>query len=891
MKHTGYSFNIDFWLSLKLFLAISITLAIHASTFAQNDTINTPEPDTTVSISQPVDSLFITVPDSLNQTQSNDTTAVKKKKSAISSKVVYSATDSIRLDLENQKVFLFRDADISYEKIKQKAGYIEIDFKTNILTAKPLVDTANVEIGLPEFSEGSQSFISKEMRYNFETKKGFIKNVITQEGQGYLHGEVVKKMDNDVSNMKGGGYTTCNLDHPHFSLKFTKAKVIPNNKIVTGPAYMTIEDVPLPFILPFGLFPNKRGQTSGILIPTYGESNQRGFYLDNGGYYFGISEYMELKLIGDIASRGSWAVKPIFNYRKRYKFSGSLNINYAINTTGVRETQSFTKRRDYKIMWTHRQDPKARPKSQFNASVNIGSSTFSRYNPVSINDHLTNTFQSSISYSTSFGDRVNMTGSLTHSQNTSTKLVNFTLPSINLSVNKFFPFRRPDKVSNLKWYDNIGISYTMTAKNEIRTADSLMFTNAMFKNMDNGIQHTIPINLTLKLLKYFGFSNTVNFTERWYSRSITRIWIDEQAVIDGDTVAGYQLWDTVPGFYAIHEYNYSTGLSTTVYGMKQFKKGPLRAVRHVVRPSVSLSLRPDFGSSKLGYYKSVQADTTGRIERYSIFSDGIYGTPPDRKSGALNFSISNNLEIKVRSRNDTVTGMKKVMLIENLTLGSSYDLAKDTLQWSPLRLSARTTLFKKLQISYSSSFSPYVTNDKGKLIDRFEWTENKRLFRRDNSSWNFSLSYNLSPGKSKTPTSSTSVVVPEEEVEDIIQNPDNYINWNNQWNLNFSYSLGYNDFLSYPQRKYENKVVHTLGVNGDINVTPKWKVNFTTNYDIENKALSHTSISVYRDLHCWEMRFNWIPIGYLKSWNFYIKVKASVLQDLKLNRKKDFRDN
>lgn len=866
-------------------------MALQLPLFAQSDSILQSLPDTTIRVLQSKDSLNISLGDTL--LQSNDTVneSFAVKKSAISSKVVYSATDSIRLDLENQKVYLYRDADISYENIKQKAGFVEIDFKSNILTAKPLIDSTGAEIGLPEFSEGSQSFKSKEMRYNFNTKKGLIKNVITQEGQGYLHGEVVKKMANDISNMRGGGYTTCNLDHPHFSLKFTKAKVIPNNKIVTGPAYMTIEDVPLPIVLPFGLFPNKRGQTSGILIPTYGESTERGFYLENGGYYLGISEYMELRLVGDIYSRGSWAVRPVFNYRKRYKFSGNLNFNYAINTQGVRETDRFQKTKDFKLLWTHRQDPKARPRSQFNASVNFGTRTFSRFNPVSVNDHLTNTYGSSISYSTSFGDRVNMTAALTHSQNTSNKTVNLTLPNISLGVNTFFPFRRPDKVSNLKWYDNISMKYNMSARNEVNTYDSLLFTDRMLKSFDNGIQHTIPVSLTLKLLKYFSFNNSLNFNERWYSNSTTRTWINETAIINGDTVTGYVRNDTLPGFYAVHEYSYNSGISTNLYGMVQFKKGPIRAFRHVVRPSVSFSLRPDFGSSRLGYYKSVQVDTTGRVERYSIFRDAIYGTPADGRSGMLNFSITNNLEMKVRSRSDTVTGMKKVMLIENFSIGSSYDLAKDSLQWSPLRISARTTLFKKLQISYSSSFNPYMTDERGRLINRYEWTGNNRLFRRDNTSWNFSMSYNLSSGKSKTGASSNSVVVSSEEAQEIINNPDDYINWNNPWNFSFSYNLGYNDFIRYPQRNYDHRVVHTIGVNGDINFTPKWKVNFTSNYDIENKKLSYASFSVYRDLHCWEMRFNWIPTGYLKSWNFYIKVKAEVLQDLKLNRKKDFRDN
>lgn len=873
-------------------------LLMSVGVVAQNDSLNRPVTDT---VRMPAfrlnDSINIHLGDTLLQGDSLKRNQKKEsKKSAITSKVVYSATDSISLDLENQKVYMYRDADIKYDKITQKAAYIMIDFDSNTLTALPRKDSTGKEYGKPEFSEGDQEFKSEEMRYNFRTRKGFIRSVITEESDGYMHGDVVKKMSNDVSNMQGGGFTTCNLPHPHFALRFTKAKVIPNNKIVTGPAYMTIEDVPIPIILPFGLFPNKRGQVSGMLIPTYGESRDRGFYLENGGYYFGINDYMELRLLGDIYSRGSWALKPTFNYKKRYKFSGSFNFNYAINTSGIRETESFTKKKDFRLTWTHRQDPKARPKSQFNASVNFGSSTYNRYNPVSRNDLLTNTFGSSVSYATTFGDKVNFTAALRHSQNTTNKTVNLTLPDISLGVNRFYPLRKPGKASNLKWYDNISMQYNVTARNEVNTYDSLLFTNRMMKGFKNGMQHRIPVSLTLKVLKYFTLTNSLEFNERWYSTSINQTWVNDTLFEGKDTTVGYVRVDTISGFKAAHEYSFSSSLNTSIYGMLQFRKGPVRALRHVVRPSVSFSYRPDFGADKLGYYRTVQTDTLGNYRRYSIFGNdaayqAVYGVPTDGKSGRVNFSINNNLEMKVRSKRDTITGMKKVMLIESFTINSSYDLARDSLRWSPLSLNARTTLFKKLQVTYSAVFDPYIKNDKGRSLNQFEWDVNDRLFRRENSAWNFSLSYNFSSGKNKKTGNQTTVVVPTEEAEEIINQPESYINWNNPWNFSLSYNLRYNDLLNYVTDKRDHKLIQTLGFNGDVNITPKWKVNFTSGYDFELSKLSYTSVSVYRDLHCWEMRFNWIPMGVQKSWNFYIKVKAGVLQDLKLNRKKDFRDN
>ncbi len=851
------------------------------------------------------DSLFINVNDSLLLPADTSARAVKssKKKSSISSKVEYNAYDSISLDLARQKVYLYREAQIKYEAITQKAAYIEIDFNTSILKAQPKTDSVGKRYGKPEFTEGDQAFTSEEMQYNFRTRKGLVKNVITKEGDGYLHGELVKKLDNNISNMLHGGYTTCNLEHPHFSIQFTKARVIPNNKIVTGPAFLTIEDVPLPLILPFGLFPNKRGQTSGVLIPTYGESTNRGFYLENGGYYFGINDYMELRLVGDIYSRGSWAVKPLFNYRKRYKFSGTFNFNYAINTDGIRESPSFTRKRDFRLSWSHRQDPKARPKSQFNASVNFGSSTFNKYNPVSAQDHLTNTFGSSVSYSTNFKNKVSLTAAVRHSQNTTNKSVSLTLPDIAVSSNRFYPLRKPGKATNLKWYDNLSLNYAMSARNEINIHEETLFKRQMWDSLQNGVQHKIPLSLSIKVMKYFTLTNSVDYTERWYSKSIIKRWINDTILYNSDSTTGYVRkgylkTDTLTGFKTARDFSFNSSLNTTLYGMVQFKKGAVRAIRHVMRPSVSFSLRPDFGRPEFGYYKEVQKDRKGNIQRYSIFNDGqftsIYGTPPDGKSGRVGLSLNNNLEMKVRSRKDTITGMKKVMLIESFTIGTSYDLARDSLRWSPLSISARTTLFKKLQVQYSASFDPYIQDSLGRALNRFEWDVNRRLLRRDNSSWNFSLAYNFGSGKNKPANKVDPNPPPDatsDQLQEIATNPQNYIDWNNPWDLSFNYTLRFTGVMDPKTEKVKRDMVQTLGFNGGINITPKWKLNLTSGYDFESGKLSYTSVNVYRDLHCWEMRFNWIPIGYMKSWNFYIKVKASILQDLKLNRKKDFRDN
>lgn len=851
----------------------------------------------------PGDSLLISL-DTLGSSSALPDTGVvihtgpKKRKSSIDSKVVYSATDSIVIDLETSKVFMYRDADIKYEKIHQTAGFIELNFNTSILKARRLIDSGGKVTGKPVFKEDNQEFTSEQIDYNFKTTKGIIKNVVTQEGQGYLHGEVVKKLKNNVSNLNHGAYTTCNLPHPHYSIQFTRAKVIPNNKIVTGPAFLTIEDVPLPLVLPFGLFPNKRGQTSGILIPTYGESRERGFYLENGGYYFGINEYMELKLIGDIYSRGSWALKPTFNYKKRYKYSGSFNFTYAINTEGIRETPSFTKRKDFRVFWSHVQDPRARPKSRFSASVNFVSNTMNRYNPRTTADMLTNTFSSSISYQTSLmRDKLAFSASLSHSQNTSTRMVNLTAPYISLSANRFYPFRKPGKSGNFKWYDNVSVNYSMTAQNEVNVPDSLLFTLRMYESFRNGMQHKIPVNLSFKLLRYFTLGNSLDYTERWYTQTVHREWVNDTLWNGENYKVGYVTQDTIVGFRTARDFSFTSSINTTLYGLLQFKRGPVRAIRHVLKPSAALTLRPDFGKSTFGYYRTVQTDTLGTISRYSIF-DGmgfrsVYGTPPDGRSGRISFGLNNNLEMKVRSRSDTVSGTKKIVLLESVSLSSSYDLARDSLRWSLISLDARTTLFKKLVIRYAVAYDPYIVTETGKRLNQFEWNVNRRLLRKQSTSWNFSLNYDLASGKKKSPAAALqddeSRV--EEELNEPAFNPQGFIDWNNPWSFNIRYNLNYTGQYMPALDNMKGKVIQTLGFTGDINVTPKWKVSVSSDYDLKMNKLSYASVNIYRDLHCWEMRFNWIPIGYYKSWNFYIKVKASVLQDLKLTRKKDFRDN
>lgn len=839
-----------------------------------------------------------TVITSIADTLAIDSLAGSSPKSALDAKVDYKAQDSTIFDLVNKKVFLYGKAVIIYDDINLQAAYIEIDFEKNEVYATGMPDSTGKITGLPVFKQADQTFKSRVMRYNYKSKKGFINKVITEDGSGYLHGETVKKMDDDIVNISRGSYTTCsNEDHPHFEFRYNKSKVIPKKRIVTGPAYLVVEDVPTPLMIPFGWFPNKQGQRSGIILPTYGESADRGFYFEGGGYYLYINDYFDFKVLGDIYTLGSWAVRPSFRYKKRYKYTGSANFTYAINVTGVKETPDYSKKRDFKIQWSHKQDPKARPKSTFSADVNIVSSTLNRYNPSTTQDFLSNTFRSSVAYQTNFGGKYFLTINAAHDQNTLTKIVNVTLPELTFSVNRFNPFVTKKKVGPNKWYHNITMNYNLNARNTVTAPDSVILTSAALDLMKNGIKHSLPISSTVKLLKYFNWTNSISMNDRMYFESYRKYWSNDTLFTKGDTTVGYLVKDTINGFNNLFDYSFSSSLSTKIYGMLQFgKKFPVNAIRHVITPTVSFSYRPDFSTDFWGYYDSYY-DVNGKEVVYSKYEGTIYGAPSSGKSGLISFGVNNNLEMKIRSRKDTVTGTKKMGLIDQFSINFSYDLAKDSLRLSPLSLSGRTRLFKNFDISYRSEFDPYILDSTGtRNLNQTEWSVNRRLMRLKQTNWAASLNWRVNSkdlekkGDKKIETADATI---QAELDEINLNPDQYIDWSIPWDLTVSYSFNYSVVRRYPDYVLDKTetIVQTLGVSGNLSLTPKWKIGIMTGWDFTANDLSYTSISIYRDLHCWEMRFNWIPTGYQQSWNFTINAKASLLQDLKLNKKKDFRDN
>lgn len=896
-------------LLLRCFFAVTFCLLVFCVN-AQNvaDSI----PDTlsfSVPLSSPDDSLH--AENDTIQQDSSQNKGVRSKslsKGAVEKTVTYDAKDSIVVDIKNRMAYLFGDAVVYYDDLELHADFIQLGFASQELYASGVADSAGNIHGHPVFKQGETFFRAHEVKYNFGTTKGIITQVITEEGEGYIHGEKVKKLDDNTSFIRHGKYTTCELDHPHFEIAFTKAKVMPNDKIVTGPAYLSFGGVPTFLALPFGYFPIKKGRRSGLVMPTVGESSNRGFYMENLGFYFGISDNVDLLLSGDIFTNGSWAAKVRSNYVVRYKCTGTVNLSFAQNYFGEMYTDSRYHTNDFKLYWDHKQDAKSHPTTRFSAHVNIVSMTYNTYNLSSVQDYLSNQYTSKLNLSTSARGVFFADITASYSQNTKTGQVDFLLPDVSMSVNQFYPFRKKNKTSALKWWDNISLKWSSQFTNKIATQDSLILKPETWEKMQLGIRHNIPLTIPIKIAKLINWNTTVNLTEKWYLQSE-----EQQFVTDTTEEAVIGRVNNVfrRNFYALHDLSLSTALTTKVYFMYQFKKGGLLALRHVMTPDLSFSYTPNLSGNTYGEYFNT---ITGQWTRYSYFANSIFGGVADRSSAIAKLSISNNLEMKVRSKKDTITGTKKIVLIENLTLSEYYDFAADSLNWSLFTISGRTTLFKQLYITFSFGFDPYCYNEQGIRINRTELKENKRLLRFSSTDINIGLNWTLNQELFKGKKDKKGKKASEQQQQELFQEntlgmPNHRPDFSTPWSLTINYTFAYTArdnpyfYMSLNNLAYYNiskedaakahtgRIVQTLNISGEVNITKKWKIGFTTGYDFTNKAMSYTSVDIYRDLHCWEMRFNFIPFGNRRGWNFTLNVKASVLQDLKLPLKHDFREN
>lgn len=842
--------------------------------------INAQAPRKRRAVRQVVDTAALSAPNRVLQDSANSVPTSNKiiSKNALNSIVKYSAKDSVVHDLQRRYTYLFGGAVVTYEDMELRADYIEIDFKNSELYASGVADSNGRIHGSPVFVQADANYRAREIKFNFTTKKGKISHVITTQDDGYIHGEQVKKMSDNVAFIKKGKYTTCELMDPHFEISFSKAKVIQHDKIVIGPAYLSFVDIPTPLALPFGFFPLDARHKSGLVMPSFGSAGSLGFYFQDLGFYFAINDNIDLLLSGDLYTRGSWALKAKSNYNFKYKCNGVVELAFARTLSGDRiDTANFRKSNNYKIYWDHKQDMKSHPTTRFSAHIDVQSSNYARYNMTNAKDYLSNQFTSSVNISTSAGGVFFFDATVSYSQNTGNRTVNMKLPNINMSVAQFYPFRKKNKVGSLKWYDNISMKWTSQLVGQVNTYDTNFLKPSTWRDFETGMMHTIPITIPIKIAKTINWNTSVTFTEKWYLQHYEREMVWDTTSPEGGLRVN-QLFKRK--FGALHDIRVSSDLTTKIYFMYTFKKGGLNAIRHIVTPTLNFTFQPLLnGRANASYANPV----TGEIVEYTYYDNSIFGASNRRMTARAQVSFGNNLEIKVRSKKDTITGMRKIPLIDNFNISMYYDFAADSLRWSLLTMSGRSTIFKQLYLTYSFVFDPYSINSEGRRVNVTEWSANRRLLRFSSGTYSVSLNYRIDQNTFKS----------KDEERQKKRLP---------WSLTFNYTFTYgiNDNYEYYRgiywgeelKPYRHNMVHTLNVSGDVNITKKWKISFTTGYDFVQKSLSYTSIDIYRDMHCWEMGLNWIPIGARKGFNFTINVKSSTLRDvLKLTVPYDFRNN
>ncbi|MDR0896082.1 MAG: LPS-assembly protein LptD [Prevotellaceae bacterium] len=856
---------------------------------------------------------------------------VEPKKEPLEAPVVYEAADSI-VFTQSGYATLFGSGKVDYSKgpIELTAEIITMNLDSSTVFARGVEDSLGVVKGSPVFKDGDTPYETKSLRYNFNSKRGLISNVITQQGEGYVVAHNAKKGKDDELYTRDGTYSTCdNHEHPHFYLKMTYAKVRPKKNVVTGPLYLVVEDVPLPIAVPFFFFPFNDSYSSGFIMPTYMDDSNRGFGLTSGGYYFAISDKMDMQLRGDIFTKGSWALNLESNYNVRYKYSGLLQASYQVTKTGDKGLSDYMVAKDFKIVWSHRQDPKANPNTTFSASVNFASSSYERTNIGNLynaNAAAQNTKTSSVSYSRNFPDlKLNIALSSNIAQRTSDSTVSVTLPDLNISLSNIYPFKRKKAVGEERWYEKIQFRYTGRFTNSITTKDTELFKKNLIKDWKNGAQHNIPVSATFTLFKYFNLTPSINYTERWYTRKVTQDWDQESQTV--------QRTDTAYGFYRVYDYSGSLGINTKIYAMYKplFAKKREIQIRHVITPTISLSARPDFGAKHYGYYDTyVRTDRNGMptdTVSYSPFVDGSFGVPSTGKSGSIQFDISNNLEMKYRDlKKDTLI---KRSLIDELGASISYNLAAQRQQWSNLNLRLRLKFSDRYTFSMNSVFATYAYafDKNGNVItgDRTEWSygrfgrfqgySNSFSYTLNNDTWkklsklfsgkgedetaggkNGDSSADNQEGNEDADSRNNGVgTPPAQEKEQAQADPDGYQVFKMPWSFNLSYGFTLAEDRSKPinrhSMRYPYKLTHTLSGSGNLKIANRWTMNFNASYDFTAHQIAQTVFNISRDLHCFTMTASLSPFGRYRYYNFTIRANASILQDLKWDQRSQTQSN
>lgn len=848
-------------------------------------------------IAKKTDSLGLAKRDSLllKKTDTIKSDSIKPKET-IEDIITHIAKDYTIQDAKNKTVTLYNEANITYTDIDLKAGIIIIDYQKNTLFAKGIKDSTGYT-QRPVFRQGAQESEQDSLLYNFKSKRALIYGLKTQQGEMFTYGEKTKRVNDSTIYVRKIRFTTSDKDNPDYYITTNKAKLVPGKKIIVGTSNLVLADVPTPLFLPFAYFPMSETSVSGFLIPAFDTgSSTRGIGFQNGGYYFAINDYVDLTLLGDAYSNGSWGVRVSSNYNKRYKFNGTFSFNFENNINGIRGFDDFSRANNFNVRWSHNQDSKASPNSRFTASVNLGSSRFFResLNQFNVSQSQNNTFNSSINYSKNFvGTPFNMAVTASHQQNTNTESIIMTLPSLTLNMNRIYPFAGKDGVKKNP-IQKLGFNYNMQGQYLINTTDDEFFTSKMFETARAGMQHKTSTNTNIKAFRYFTLSPSANYEETWQFDYIQKNY---------DQTNNEVVTDTIRGFKSYREYNLGVSLSTNIYGDFSFSKGRLKAIRHTFRPTISYTYRPDFQDR---YLEQVQqsADPLDVID-YTVFDNGIYGRPSGGLSNSIGISLNNVLEAKVAPKDpDSDEDDEKIMILNNLNFNTAYNIAADSLRWSNVTFSAGTRLFKdKLAVNLTGSLDPYQVNENGVRIDKF----NPGIFRLSNA--NLTANYSISSkdfekedknksanqeskngnGANNPPDTMGAQIDPtnrfgRQDANDVGGGTKETELYNSKipWTLNLVYAATYRNNGVDPGEIG----VHTLGFSGNIELSPKWKVGYSSGYDVKNGAFSFSRFNFTRDLDSWQFNFNWVPFGSNSSYTFFIGVKSSTLADLKWDKNK-----
>lgn len=885
-------------------------------------------PAKAVSLPSEVLDYFVQLNDTLQaDTLSNDSVKGKKKKDAIDAPVYYECVDSMVWS-RNGNAYLYGSSKVNYDNIELTASIISMNMDSSVVHATGSVDTTGVVTGLPIFMDGGTPYESDRMTYNFKTKKGFINNVYTQQGDGFLMGGKAKKDSSNVFYSQDGMYTTCDAEHPHFYIKLTRAKVRPKKDVVSGPLYLVVEDVPLPLALPFGYFPFTDSYSSGFIMPSYGDETERGFYLRDGGYYFAISDKFDLRLTGEIFTKGSWGVNAASTYAKRYKFSGNYSLSYLVTKSGERGLPDYSVGKNFRVQWSHRQDPKAMPNTNFSASVNFATSAYERanlnslYNPA-LNSQSVRT--SSINFSHTFpGIGLSLSATMNISQSVQDSTLSLTLPTLNVSLSKKYPFKRKKRAGDERWYEKISLSYNGQMSNSISTKENLLFKSNLIDDWRNGVKHSIPVNATFQLFDFINITPSFSYTERWYFKKINKDW---------DEVTNKVVNDTVHGFHRVYNYNVALSANTTLYGFYKpagfMKNCRINTIRHVFKPSVSFTYAPDFGDYRYGYYDTyVYTDEYGeaRTVEYSPYQGSMYGIPSKGRTGSISLSVSNNVEMKWRMKNDS---LKKVSLIDELGGSLSYNLAAKTRPWSNLSTRLRLKLTKSYTFSFNATWATYAYefNDRGQVVvgERTEWSYG-RFGRFQGMSQNLSYTFNNktldnikglfakifdrgAQQEDEEGEDASGDVAVKEEKEQVTSfkksrtektknaelDEDGYMPFKLPWSLTFSYGINMAEDrsadINIKTMRYPYKFTQNLNISGNIGISDNWRINFTSGYNFEYKKPTTTTMNISRDLHCFEMSCGIVLAPYT-SFNFTFRATSAMLADfLKYEKRSDRSSN